>query len=66
MPASRPAAPAAPPAMLGGQQPIQPGVVLATERTDPKYAAMFMAQPMRHEGIPGHQGNGKGEGQIDF
>ncbi len=54
------------PSMLGGQQPIGPGVVVATQRTDPALAAVFAATPPRYEGVPGNNGNGRGEGQITF
>ncbi len=61
-----PTRPTAPPSMLGGQQPIRPGVVIATDRTDPALAAKFAQQPVRHEGVAGMQGNGRGEGMASF
>lgn len=64
-----PAAARQPPAMVQPQtatQRLPPGTVLTTARTDPELAARFAQVAMRHEGVPGIVGNGKGEGQIDF
>ena len=60
----------APPAMLGGQhgvpQGLAPGTVIATAKTDPKMAALFAQQAVRHEGVAGPRGNGRGEGAIEL
>lgn len=44
---------------------LLPGIRM-TARTDPKMAQSFAAIPSRADGVPGLNGNGKGEGQIDF
>lgn len=66
-PQHRPA-PQRPPAMLARPQPrpeIAPGV-RTTDRTDPALAARFAMTPVRNEGVPGHGGNGRGEGEVSF
>ncbi len=44
---------------------LAPGV-RATLRTDPKLAALFAQQRQRVEGVPGLNGNGRGEGEAVF
>lgn len=77
-PPAEPMPPWATAAMMAPKPPIPPaepvqvqapqlmGGVKMTARTDPALARSFMAVPVRQEGIPGLNGNGKGDGAIDL